>query len=482
MKRIITILLVLIMIFPNFAMASTNNAGFEGGISKNENGTKKDYEYKEVTFLTGKPVVLYGRVQMDADKKTFTFKGLQSKDGTVKAEKKIKLNRELNTDSLLQTIETIDIASFSETITVDDGTTKGSYVLTDYQFHSSTVKDNQPVIQFYQGIWNRCQKTYTINGNALDTITIEINGSLYGYDSFWSSTETQTINQNIHFNQKSGETPSEWYGYGNVELSFNKNNKLDYFENAVHLSSFAGSYGLLKEEESVMTYSFNGEAPQSESLMNHPPQEMLYLPKYEDLRGHWAEKAINKLSSLKIIEEEGTIFGPDLDETRADFARHMAIALRLDLEQSEERRRTYVKGETMTPFFIDVPEEHKDYKYIKAMNDNNVMHGKTNDMFFPEQTITREEAFTIVIRALGLERLAPTYEFQTRFKDDAKISKWAKKAVYVIDYLEIAQGYEDYINPSEIMTKAETATMIDKLISYLQNNLKADYREGQLDY
>jgi len=482
MKRIIAILIVLSLVLPNAALASMNNSGFEGGISKNETGTKTEYAYKEVTFITGKPVVLYGLVKMNADKTSFTFAGLKSADGTIKSDKKVTLNRSLNTDSTLQTIETVDIKSFTESISVDDGTTKETYVLKDYQFHSSTVKDNQPVIQFYQGAWNRCQKTYVINGNSLDTVTIDINGNLYGYENFWSSTETQTINQNIHYSKKSGEAPSEWYGYGKVELSFNKTNKLDYFENAVHLSSFAGAYGLLKEEESTMTYSYDGGQAQSEILENHPPQEMLYLPKYEDLRGHWAEEPIKKLASLKIIEEEGNIFGPDLSETRADFARHMAIALKLDLEKSEEVRRTYVKGEEKKPFFLDVQETHKDYDYIKAMNDNNVMHGKTDNMFYPEETITREEAFTIVVRALGLERLAPTHDFQTKFKDDRKISKWAKKAIYVIDYLGIAQGYEGYINPQEVMTKAETAAMIDKLIAYLQEDLKADYREGILDY
>lgn len=475
-------IVVCMMISPIGVFASTNNAGFEGGISKNDSGVKDEYDYKEVIFVTGKPVVLYGKVQMNEDQTSLTFKDLKSADGTIKASKKIGLTRVKNTDTPLQTIETIDLASFSETITVTDDNGQTTYTLSDYQFHSSVVKDNQPVIQFYQGMWNRCQKKYIINGNVADTVTVDIDGSLYGYDTYWSSTETQTIKQTLHYDQKSGETPTEWYGYGNIELSFNKNNQLSYFENAVHLSSFAGAYGLLKEEESVMTYSYNGGEPQSERLVNHPPQEMLYLPKYEDLRGHWAEESIKKLASLKIIEEDGSIFGPDLPETRADFARHMAIALRLDLEKSDEIRRSYVKDEIKKPFFIDVAEDDKDYPYIKAMNDNNVMHGKTDDMFFPNQTITREEAFTIVIRALGLERLAPTHNFNTRFKDDAKISKWAKKAVYVMDYLGIAQGYEGYINPKEVMTKAETAAMIDKLIEYMQKDLKEDYREGVLEY
>lgn len=471
-----------IIISPISAFASTNNAGFEGGISKNNSGVKAEYDYKEVIFITGKPVVLYGKVQMNEDQTSFTFKDLKSADGTITASKKIGLDRVENTESPLQTIETINLASFTENITVTDDNGQTTYTLSDYQFHSSVVKDNQPVIQFYQGMWNRCRKEYIINGNVADTVSVDIDGSVYGYDTYWSSTETHTIKHNIHYNQKSGETPVEWYGYGNIELSFNKNNKLSYFENAVHLSSFAGAYGLLKEEESVMTYSFNGEEPQSERLVNNPPQEMLYLPKYEDLRGHWAEEPIRKLASLQIIEEDGSIFGPDLAETRSDFARHMAIALRLDLEKSDEIRRSYVKDEEEKPFFIDVSEEDKDYPYIKAMNDNNVMHGKTDDMFFPNETITREEAFTIVIRALGLERLAPTHNFTTRYKDDGKISKWAKKAIYVMDYLEIAQGYDGYINPQEVMTKAETAAMIDKLIAYLQKDLKEDYREGVLEY
>lgn len=483
MKRILSILLIAALLAGSIPALAANNSGYEGGISKNEFDPKKEKPYAEVTFITGEPVLVKGKMTVDAKGTTYTFKNLESDDGKVKiASKQIKLNAKENTDSPLQTIVTNSIASYKEVIEVTGGDgAKTTYNLTNYQFNGSMVYDNLPVITFYQGMWSRCKKVYTIGGNPKDTLTVDINGNLFGYDSFWSSTETQKINHTLKYEQKSGDTPTTWEAYGDIELSFNKNKGMTYFDNQAHYSSFAGAYGLFMEETSSIRYSINGKPYESFKLENNPPQEMLYIPKYEDIRGHWAEESIKKLASMKIIENDSKYFGGDLPETRADFARHLAIALHLNLDNTDEIRRSYIKGETLTPLYVDVPETDPDYKYIKAMSDQNVMKGKTDDRFFPKEQITRAEAITIIIRALGLERLAPTHDFKTSFKDDAQIPKWAKKSIYVADYIGIAKGYKGYITPNETITKAEAAVIIDNLVTYLQTKLKKDYREGILN-
>lgn len=484
MKKIIALLLSITLIgaYPAQIFAA-NNSGYEGGIAKNETDPKKDKQYAEVTFITGEPVLLHGKITIDPKGTTYTFKNLESADGKVKiTSKKIVLDKTTNETTPLQTIDTLKASKYNESIEVTgaDGK-KTTYTLIDYQFHSSSVYDNMPVVQFYQGMWSRCQKVYSINGNLKDTVTVEINGDIYGYDSFWSSTETQKIKHLIKYQELSTEAKKTWEAYGDIEISFNKNKGMEYIDNRAHYSSFAGAYGLFMEEEAVLRYSINGKPYSSFKLQNNPPQEMLYIPKYEDVRGHWAADSINKLASLKIIENDSKYFGGDLIETRADFARHLAIALHLELDDKTDARRSYIKGDTIKPLYVDVPEAHEDYLYIKAMSDQNVMKGKTDDKFYPSVAVTRAEAITIIIRALGLERLAPTASFKTNFKDDSEIPAWAKKSIYVADYIGIAKGYKGHITPNEAITKAEAAVIVDNLVTYLQTKLKKDYREGILN-
>lgn len=64
MKKIVTLIITAILIFtamPNYAVL--NNAGFEGGIHRNERDTKKTKEYKEMLFITGKPILLQGTIE-----------------------------------------------------------------------------------------------------------------------------------------------------------------------------------------------------------------------------------------------------------------------------------------------------------------------------------------------------------------------------------------------------------------------------------
>jgi len=173
---------------------------------------------------------------------------------------------------------------------------------------------------------------------------------------------------------------------------------------------------------------------------------------------------------------------PGLETKRLDFAKWVSIAMNL-VEEDSGPVRSYVRTDNNLQLFSDIPKDDVNYKYIKAIKEKEIMNGVGEGKFLPEGSLTRAQAITIAVRALGLERLAPNPPFKTRFNDDSRIPAYAKKAIYIADQIGIAKGTpEGYIYPEEYLTKAEAATFINRFIIYLQENLKQDYRENILNY
>lgn len=480
MKKIIAAILTTLLLITSIpTFADKGNVGFEGGIHRNERDTSKTKQYKELLLITGKPIILEGTIEPKYSDKKISYRyKLENEDGTIKLTRNIDLDRELNHSSNnRQVIEVNSMGRYRETITVQDEDGRTTYALDDYQLHNSTVDDNRPIVTFYQGNWEGA-KTYNINRNE-GQVRIEITGTTYGYDHTWGATETQKIHQDIHYTRNTDEEQTNWYGRASIDVSFNRTKDMTFFSNIPDHTSFDGVHTLTEQDQTIMRYSYSlptGVGYGTERYDTTPTQRKLFIPQYTDIKGHWAEWDIRKMAGLEVIDEK-TNFGPNLNIKRSQFAKW--IAKSMDLVEIQENTRTSRRNQQeKQDLFTDVTTDFKDYDYIKVITEKEIMNGIGENKFSPDGNLTRAEAITIVIRALGLERLAPNGNFSTRFIDDKSIPNWAKRSIYVADEVGISLGTpEGYIYPNENMTKAEAITFITRLINYLQQDLKQNYRE-----
>jgi hypothetical protein len=135
------------------------------------------------------------------------------------------------------------------------------------------------------------------------------------------------------------------------------------------------------------------------------------------------------------------------------------------------------------PLFKDVPPEHRDFKYIQLVGKKGVMAGVEPARFGPDGNLTRAQALTIIIRALGLEGLAPNPPFNTNFTDDADIPGWAKPSVYVASEIGLVNGDSlGRVLPNQVMTRAEAAAFLNRFITFLQYDIKREYIDRILNY
>ena len=159
----------------------------------------------------------------------------------------------------------------------------------------------------------------------------------------------------------------------------------------------------------------------------------------------WAAKDIYTLKDAGIIGgKSATEFDPEGDVTRAEFAK-MVVGL------------FGYKATSDAVNFEDCKAEDWFTPYVAAGVEAGVIKGVSDTEFAPNATITREDACTILGRALN--KVAQSNEL--KFTDADKVAEYAAPYVALLSELGYVNGYEDgSFAPTNNITRAEAAKII----------------------
>ncbi len=486
----------LIIILSLFLILTFSLTGFALEIPGYEGGIKNEMIYKEVIFITGEPILLTGTIDIRSTSRAnsvterYTYK-LENTEKDAKLTRNVTVVKDIVVNKGQQQ-ESLSISGFSETIEV-----AGVKYVTDIkntQWSKANIHEKKPGVAYFAGNWDG-RKNYTINKTDGNVI-VETKGTMVGYDQFWGSTETQTLQHYIQYDRR-GQNPLKWQGTATVEAVHNRTKDYAYEANAPSQISFRGGYLLTEQQENVLKYSYdlprfgdNGGLKaqrnvggNSFSLDTNPINRRLNIPNMRDISGHWAEKEILLLASLDAVYPNSTYFGPSLPMSRGEFARAVAVVMGVAMPEETPTRQRTIQSQQEVRLFVDVSNQDPNQKYIKAVHDNGIMMGVGQGKFLPNQSLTKAEATTIIVRLLGFENLAPVQRYNTGFKDDASMPQWAKNSIYIAKELSLVKGTNDgFFQPQKPMTKAEVVTLLTNLIHYLQKELRYDYRERIINY
>jgi hypothetical protein len=514
-KKILrTVLIVLVLLLvPSYVFGAPRD--FLGGVYN-------EYEYEEYVFVTGEPIKFVGTIKVTEPDRGTRSSVVKRYNYTLEpADKTIdgRINRTFSYTTTYedrndkgQTLANTSISSFSETITINGD----RYTLEEYIFSKSDTIDNRPASHYYIGSLTG-KKVYKIN-NGEGRLIIELSGGNVGYENFWGKTETQIIDYELSTEREltiKGEVDEDgnkeedytvdvaWKGSYRVQASDSTSKTLIYSESQPHLISFDGSYMKKNDREMVSLYEYNlpllrDKIPHSSrrnsgylQLIKQmtPTTESLIVPKFRDVGGHWAEYNIRKVYSLDLFDDVDEYFLPEVPSTRLDFTKAVVKACNIEVsaniqEEARPTRRTrYEEPKEDTSPFIDFSSEHEDYNYVMEAVNREIITGLEHNKFGPNNPLTRAQAVTILVRALGFENKAPTPGYRTAFNDDYQIPNWAKDSVYVAREIGLVNGdnYNNF-NPNQVMTRAQAATMLVRFLEFLENDLQKDYRENIILY
>lgn len=177
---------------------------------------------------------------------------------------------------------------------------------------------------------------------------------------------------------------------------------------------------------------------------------------FYDTEAHWAEEVIEKWAERKVILGYDGCFNPDAPIIRGDFA----VILNRVLTSSDE----FIYENT----FSDLEDDKYYTEAILRLNQRGVILG-SDGMVYPENNITREEAFVMIGRAFEIKKA----EYDIDFDDSDEVSDWALDIVCSLCAQGIVSGSGDNkINPGESITRAEVVQLLENVSNKL--NLDED--------
>ncbi|MEG1132379.1 MAG: family 10 glycosylhydrolase [Romboutsia sp.] len=172
--------------------------------------------------------------------------------------------------------------------------------------------------------------------------------------------------------------------------------------------------------------------------------------KFTDINGHWAKEDIDKFIQLGYINGyEDNSFRPDGQITRAEFIKLVNRVFNLTEQASES--------------FVDVNSNDWYYGDIRVAKNYGYINGYEDGTFRPNDLITREEAMKIITTLKNNKdnNLDKIYNYN----DENQISDWAKSYVEgAIEAGYIKGDEKNNINPNSKLTRAESVTMLNRLI------------------
>lgn len=432
-----------------------------------------DLSCKETIFLSGEPVTLTGTMSISESGKGESMK--ETYEYALADENGNSVSRELtfsviaNEKPNKQVSKVWKLTDFSESIVVGDKT----YTLDKYDFSKTRLDEVRPVGTYFAGNIN-IVKEYSYDGGIVKVLG---SGSIYGYDTAWSKNETVSMTYTLSNKPDSGFA---WSGKYKTITSETDQKKVTYIANRPTEISFDGGYMLAESNLFTLRYSYEMPEVYNGKVLDYIvkddgsykfesfPSETR-LPNYllKGIKGHWGEMALRQAYALEYMDEWDATDTPNTAVTRGEFAKIMALALKLDLEAETE-------GETVV--YKDVQASNPYYSYIMALTREGVVKGTGNSRFQPNAVISRAEAITMMINALGFEDRAPEPLPLLQFNDVASIPKWAEKYIYMADKIELISG-DEYGNAmaTKQLTKAEIATMTNNLVRYLIEDLGEEY-------
>ncbi len=160
----------------------------------------------------------------------------------------------------------------------------------------------------------------------------------------------------------------------------------------------------------------------------------------------WANESIGILYNRGIISgKSATEFFPNDNITRAEFTK-LVVASFFGTPDGNNTKFSDVSGWSLP--------------YVAFASDNGIVNGVTDSLFSPDGDISREQAATILSRALNKKGYEGISQTKT-FSDDSSISQWAKEAVYTLAGAGVVSGKgNNMFCPKDNLTRAEAAKII----------------------
>ncbi len=229
-----------------------------------------------------------------------------------------------------------------------------------------------------------------------------------------------------------------------------------WFENIVD--------GIAAENKGGTAPSGSGSSSGGNSGYSTPPLTITEIKKddnkavgFNDMNGYeWANDCVMRLYEKNVLSGTGDgRFSPGTDVKREEFVAMIVRAFDIKIENGKEQE------------FSDVSADSWFGEYIKIASSKGIVSGLGDGSFGTGERITRQDMTVILLNVMKSLNLSIVPE-KSGFADRDDVAEYAGIAVDTLSQLKIINGFDDNtFMPRGYATRAETAVVIDRMLTYI---------------
>ena len=182
-------------------------------------------------------------------------------------------------------------------------------------------------------------------------------------------------------------------------------------------------------------------------------------PKEDNPISEWAQESVVKAGENNILESgRNYVYGNPI--TREEFCELIYNLI----------HNTSSKGIEID-YALNIDITDTDNAKVLELYAREIINGKTKTEFAPNDTLTREEAATIIARTCDKEIPVPRHELYYEFADKAEISDWAMNGVQNVCNMGVMKGTGDHkFSPKGTFTIEEAITALMRIFDTYKAN------------
>ncbi len=179
---------------------------------------------------------------------------------------------------------------------------------------------------------------------------------------------------------------------------------------------------------------------------------------FADMKGHYAQEAVERLASLQLIRGKGDQqFLPQQFMTRQDFT--VLFAKATGIQPVNPESDTYQ----------DIANEGPYAPYVYGLTNTGIMKGRTSEQFGATDPLTRQELAVILARFMEATGSEPKQQADqsvaVNYQDQDKVADYARDAVVTVTRKQWMTGSANQFRPEQKVTRAEAAVIADRVLA-----------------
>ncbi|NEU30282.1 S-layer homology domain-containing protein [bacterium LRH843] len=171
---------------------------------------------------------------------------------------------------------------------------------------------------------------------------------------------------------------------------------------------------------------------------------------------------VEPISSEIIEEVVGEIPVEEIDEESDHVTEQDEENIVEEEVVSEEEQEVPEVEKEIVPSFLDVPTSHFAFGAIEYLYSNQLIKGKGDGRFAPNEPITRAEAASMISNVLQIEASS---SYVLKGKDVSK-TNWAYEPIRALEERGILTGNNGLIRPHDAISRAEVSSILQRSFRY----------------